>query len=49
MKYPPLEEPCKSCYLKCGRVEDPTFVKDEKCKYAEKENKYEQEEVWKTK
>lgn len=33
MKYKPLEEPCKSCILKCFRVEDPTFVKDENCKY----------------
>ena len=33
MKYPPLQEPCKSCYLKCFRVEDPNFIKDENCKY----------------
>lgn len=33
MKYPKLEEPCKSCIGKCGRVEEPTFVKDENCKY----------------
>ncbi len=37
MKYPKLEEPCKSCLYKCFRVEDPTFVKDEKCKYNDKE------------
>jgi hypothetical protein len=33
MKYPPLEEPCKSCIGKCGRVEEPTFLKDENCQY----------------
>ena len=33
MKYKPLKEPCKSCIFKCFRVEDPTFVKDENCKY----------------
>ena len=33
MKYPELQEPCLSCYLKCFRVEDPTFIKDEKCRY----------------
>ena len=33
VKYPPLEEPCKSCIGKCGRVEEPTFVKDENCRY----------------
>ena len=36
MKYKPLKEPCRSCYLKCGRVEEPTFVKDENCKYRAK-------------
>jgi len=33
MKYPPLQEPCKSCIYKCGRVENPNFVKDEDCRY----------------
>ncbi len=33
MKYPKLEEPCKSCLYKCGRVEDPNFIKDENCRY----------------
>ena len=33
MKYPPLQEPCKSCELKCFRVENPYFIKDENCKY----------------
>lgn len=33
MKYPPLEEPCKSCIYKCGRVEEPSFIKDENCRY----------------
>lgn len=36
MKYPPLEEPCKSCIGKCGRVEEPSFIKDENCKYKRK-------------
>ena len=36
MKYPPLQEPCLSCIGKCGRVEDPSFTKDEKCKWNEK-------------
>lgn len=55
MKYKPLEEPCRSCYLKCGRVEEPTFVKDENCKYRAnpikeiKEILGVQEEIWKTK
>lgn len=48
MKYKPLEEPCKSCYLKCFRVEDPNFTKDDKCKWNEKV-KWKQEEIWKTK
>lgn len=39
MKYPKLEEPCKSCIGKCCRVEEPTFIKDENCRYREKENK----------
>ena len=34
MKYPPLEEPCKSC-LGCIRLEEPIFIKDENCKYRE--------------
>ena len=33
MKYPELEEPCLSCKLKCFRVEDPRFIKDENCRY----------------
>ena len=35
MKYKTLEEPCKSC-LGCMRLEDPTFKKDENCRYREK-------------
>ena len=38
MKYPPLQEPCLSCIGKCGRVEEPSFISDKNCKYAEKEN-----------
>ena len=34
MKYPPLEEPCKSCLYMCFRVEEPTFTGDKNCKYA---------------
>lgn len=34
MKYPPLEEPCKSCKYKCFRVEDINFICDKDCKYA---------------
>lgn len=55
LKYPALKEPCLSCEYKCGRVEDPRFIKDEKCKYREKtiEKIHEilgvQEELWKTK
>lgn len=49
MKYPPLEEPCRSCYLKCGRVEQSSFIKDENCKYREKEIKHKQEDIWKIK
>lgn len=48
MKYPPLEEPCRSCIYKCFRVEDPKFISDKNCKYVEKEN-WKQEEIWKTK
>lgn len=33
MKYPPLQEPCKSCIYKCGRVEQVDFVRDENCRY----------------
>ena len=33
MKYPKLEEPCKSCIGKCFRVEDENFIKDKNCKY----------------
>lgn len=33
MKYPPLQEPCLFCIYKCGRVENPLFIKDENCKY----------------
>ena len=36
MKYPELQEPCKSCIYKCFRVEDPAFVADKNCKYAKK-------------
>ena len=36
MKYPKLEEPCLSCIYKCFRLEDPTFTKDENCRYREK-------------
>lgn len=46
MKYPKLEEPCRSCIYKCFRVEDPRFISDKNCKYAEKEN-WKQEEIWK--
>lgn len=48
MKYPLLEEPCKSCIYKCFRVESPNFTGDKNCKYAEKEN-WKQEEIWKIK
>lgn len=48
MKYKPLIEPCKSC-LGCQRLEDINFIGDKNCKYAEKEIKYKQEELWKTK
>ena len=37
MKYRPLIEPCKSC-LGCQRLENPNFIGDKNCKYAEKEN-----------
>lgn len=47
MKYPKLEEPCKSCIGKCFRVEETTFVKDENCRYREKEIEWKQEEIWK--
>jgi len=46
MKYPPLQEPCKSCIGKCGRVEELNFISDKNCKYAEKEE-WKQEEIWK--
>lgn len=46
MKYPKLEEPCLSCYLKCFRVEDPKFISDKNCRWQEKEN-WKQEELWK--
>ena len=39
MKYPPLQEPCKSCIYKCFRVEEPTFIK------AEKEDEIKQERI----
>ncbi len=45
MKYPPLQEPCKSCEYKCFRVENPTFVKDEKCRYRKKEIEWKQEKL----
>lgn len=48
MKYKSLEYPCKDC-LGCMRLENPNFIKDENCKYREKQNKYKQEEIWKTK
>ena len=32
-----------------GRVEEISFISDKNCKYAEKENKWKQEEIWKTK
>lgn len=48
-KYPPLIEPCKSCIYKCFRVENSNFAGDKNCKYSEKEIKYKQEEIWKTK
>ena len=34
MKYPPLQEPCKSCLYKCFRVENPNFICDKNCKYS---------------
>ncbi len=34
MKYPELEEPCKSC-LGCTRLEDINFTGDKNCKYKE--------------
>ena len=34
MKYPPLQEPCKSCIYKCGRVAEPSFICDKTCIYA---------------
>jgi len=33
MKYPKLEEPCKSC-LGCQRLEDVNFKGDKNCEYA---------------
>lgn len=36
MKYPKLEEPCKSCIGKCFRCEDINFIKDENCRYQRK-------------
>lgn len=46
-KYPKLEEPCKSC-LGCQRLENPNFISDKNCKYAEKVE-WKQEEIWKSK
>ena len=34
MKYPKLDEPCKSC-LGCQRLEDINFTGDKNCKYKE--------------
>lgn len=45
MKYPKLEEPCKSCIYKCFRVENPNFISDKNCKYAEKEVEWKQERI----
>ena len=36
-------------YINVGRVEDPNFTGDKNCKYQEKEHKWEQEELWKSK
>ena len=44
MKYPPLIEPCKSCYLKCFRVENPNFIGDKNCRWQEK-REYKQEKI----
>ena len=44
MKYPKLEEPCKSC-LGCQRLEDINFIADKNCKYAEKEVELRQERI----
>jgi hypothetical protein len=49
MKYPKLEEPCRSCIYKCFRVENQKFISDKNCRWQEKENKLKQEEIWKTK
>lgn len=35
MKYKKLEPPCDKC-LGCTRLEDPTFTRDENCRYREK-------------
>lgn len=48
MKYQKLIGVCKDC-LGCQRLENPNFIGVYKCKWNEKENKYEQEEIWKTK
>lgn len=51
MKYPTLEEPCKSCLYKCFRVENPNFIADKNCKWNKKEQIKEiagvQERIWK--
>ena len=44
MKCKPLIEPCKSC-LGCQRLENPNFISDKNCKYAEKEVEWKQERI----
>ena len=35
MKYPPLQEPCRSC-LGCMRLENPNFIADKNCRYRDR-------------
>lgn len=36
-KYPELQHKCKTCYLKCGRVENPEFIGVYRCEYYTEE------------
>lgn len=43
MKYPELQEPCKSC-LGCMRLEDIRFTGDKNCRWQEKKE-WKQEKI----
>ena len=40
IEYPLLQGKCKTCYLKCFRLEDPNFKGVFRCDYYMKENRF---------